>query len=84
MNIIERKTAPSTKTRRAEESSMAPPESRLEGHGKAASKQRPGTGPQTSTEKSNRGFHTILNSVEKAPLKLWKEEVSVCVSSVIL
>uniref|UniRef100_A0A674N7K3 CFA20 domain-containing protein n=2 Tax=Takifugu rubripes TaxID=31033 RepID=A0A674N7K3_TAKRU len=69
VNIIERKTAPSTNTRMAEKSSLVPAESRLE------SKQRPGAGLQTTTEKSNQGFHTILNSVEKAPLKLWKEEV---------
>lgn len=80
VNIIERKTAPSTNTRMAEK--LVPTKSELEGHGKGASKQRPGL--QTTTEKSNQGFHTILNSVEKVPLKLWKEEVSICVSSVII
>lgn len=63
---------------------LVPTKSELEGHGKGASKQRPGSGLQTTTEKSNQGFHTILNSVEKVPLKLWKEEVSICVSSVII
>lgn len=84
MNVIERKTAPSTNTRMAEKSSLVPTESGLEGHAKGASKQRAGTGPQTTTEKNSRGFHTILNSAEKAPLKLWKEEVSICISAVIL
>lgn len=84
VNIIERKTAPSTNTRMAEKWSLVPTESVLESHGKGASKQRPGTGLQTTTEENSRGFHTILNSVVKAPLKLWKEEVSICVSSVIL
>lgn len=82
VKIIERKTAPSTNARMAEK--LVPTKSELEGQGKGASKQRPGTGLQTTTDKSNRGFHSILNSVEKAPLKLWKEEVSICVSSVIL
>lgn len=68
----------------AEKSSLVPPEAGLEGHGKGASKQRPGTDLQTTAEKNSRGFHTILNSVEQEPLKLWKEEVRICVPSDIL
>lgn len=83
VNIIERKTAAGTNTRMAEKS-LVPTGTGREGHGQGLREQRAGPGPQTATKQSSHGFHTILNSVEKSPLKLWKEEVSTRASSIIL
>lgn len=78
----ENQPAPSTNTvETAEKSSAAAAVSKHRGHGKAPSKPTTETGgptpAQISGPESAHGFHTILDSVEKEPLKLWQKAVSV-------
>lgn len=83
VNISEEsQPAPNTKTiEPAEKSSQVPTGSERQGRRTELSKPRtePGspTPARTTGPEHKRGFHTILDSVEKEPLKLWQTEVSV-------
>lgn len=73
----EGKTAPSINIVMADKSLLMPAESGDQVHD--LDKPRPGTGlpPTAAGQDLVRGLESILNSVEKEPLKLWKKEVSV-------
>lgn len=69
--------APSINIVMADKSLLMPAESGDQVHD--LDKPRPGTGPPPTAAGQDlmRGLESILNSVEKEPLKLWKKEVSV-------